>query len=248
MSLTQLSDMVATVTKGALDEHQRPHPRVGRRPRRRAARHVRGPPPGEVQGHRAQRRAPSPTAPTCGSSTPGDPERRPQRGRGPPARGIRHGPDASTSCARAATTSTSACSTCRPTACSARSTSRRCPASRPAVRRVDGQGRSRSRMLRAYNDWHIDEWCGATRAASSRSRSRRSGTPSAIADEVRRVAEKGCHAITFPENPVPLGYPSLHTDHWDPFWQACSDEGTSCACTSARRGSSRSPRSTRRST
>ena len=43
---------------------------------------------------------------------------------------------------------------------------------------------------------------------------------------MRRVAKMGCHAITFPENPVPLGLPSLHTDHWDPVWQACSDEGT----------------------
>jgi predicted TIM-barrel fold metal-dependent hydrolase len=25
---------------------------------------------------------------------------------------------------------------------------------------------------------------------------------------------------------VPLGLPSLHTEHWDPFWKACSDEGT----------------------
>ena len=40
------------------------------------------------------------------------------------------------------------------------------------------------------------------------------------------MAAKGCHAVTFSENPEKLGYPSLHSDHWDPFWQACSDEGT----------------------
>jgi hypothetical protein len=44
--------------------------------------------------------------------------------------------------------------------------------------------------------------------------------------EVRRVAAKGCHAITFADNPGALGYPSLHDPHWDPFWKACSDEGT----------------------
>src|ERR671913_509918 len=43
---------------------------------------------------------------------------------------------------------------------------------------------------------------------------------------IHRVAKKGCHAVTFPENPEPLGLPSLHSDHWDPFWAACSDEGT----------------------
>ena len=31
--------------------------------------------------------------------------------------------------------------------------------------------------------------------------------------------------MTFSENPSKLGWPSLHTDHWDPFWKACSDEG-----------------------
>ena len=50
--------------------------------------------------------------------------------------------------------------------------------------------------------------------------------PEACAAEIHRVAKKGCHAVTFPENPEPLGLPSLHSDHWDPFWQACSDEGT----------------------
>ncbi len=47
-----------------------------------------------------------------------------------------------------------------------------------------------------------------------------------MAAEIRRVAKKGCHAVTFSENPEKLGYPSLHSEHWDPFWKACSDEGT----------------------
>ena len=45
-----------------------------------------------------------------------------------------------------------------------------------------------------------------------------------LADEVRRTARKGAHAVTFSENPSKLGWPSIHSDHWDPFWQACSDE------------------------
>ena len=47
-----------------------------------------------------------------------------------------------------------------------------------------------------------------------------------MADEVRRVAAKGCHAVSFSENPSKLKLPSFHSDHWDPFWAACSDEGT----------------------
>ena len=40
------------------------------------------------------------------------------------------------------------------------------------------------------------------------------------------MARKGCHAVTFSENPEKLGYPSIHNEHWDPFWKACSDENT----------------------
>ena len=36
----------------------------------------------------------------------------------------------------------------------------------------------------------------------------------------------GCHAVSFSENPAKLKLPSFHSDHWDPFWSACSDEGT----------------------
>jgi predicted TIM-barrel fold metal-dependent hydrolase len=32
--------------------------------------------------------------------------------------------------------------------------------------------------------------------------------------------------VTFSENPAKLGEPSLHSDHWDPFWAACEDEQT----------------------
>ena len=33
-------------------------------------------------------------------------------------------------------------------------------------------------------------------------------------------------ALSFPENPVDLGLPSLHTDHWDPLLRACEETGT----------------------
>jgi predicted TIM-barrel fold metal-dependent hydrolase len=81
-------------------------------------------------------------------------------------------------------------------------------------------------FCRAYNDWHIEEWCGYAPDRFIPLAIPPICDPDAIADEVRRVAKKGCHAITFPENPVPLGLPSLHSDHWDPFWKACNDLGT----------------------
>jgi predicted TIM-barrel fold metal-dependent hydrolase len=48
--------------------------------------------------------------------------------------------------------------------------------------------------------------------------------PQLAADEVRRVAAKGCHSLTFTENPAALGYPSFHDEHWDPLWKALVDE------------------------
>jgi predicted TIM-barrel fold metal-dependent hydrolase len=81
-------------------------------------------------------------------------------------------------------------------------------------------------MLRAYNDWHVDEWCGTYPGRFIPLSLPPLWDPQLMAEEVRRMAAKGCHAVTFSENPEKLGYPSLHSEHWDPFWTACSDEGT----------------------
>jgi predicted TIM-barrel fold metal-dependent hydrolase len=85
---------------------------------------------------------------------------------------------------------------------------------------------ARLALLQAYNDWHIDAWCGAYPERFIPLAVPALWDPQACAAEIRRVAEKGCHAVTFPENTVPLGMPSLHTDHWDPIWEACCDVGT----------------------
>jgi hypothetical protein len=50
--------------------------------------------------------------------------------------------------------------------------------------------------------------------------------PEVMADEVRRVAKKGCHAITFSDNPGGSRPSEPAQRHWDPFWKACDDEGT----------------------
>ena len=79
-------------------------------------------------------------------------------------------------------------------------------------------------MVRAYNDWHIEEWCGTYPGRFIPCSLPAIWDPEVLADEVRRTARMGAHAVTFSENPSKLGYPSFHSDHWDPFWQACSDE------------------------
>jgi predicted TIM-barrel fold metal-dependent hydrolase len=79
-------------------------------------------------------------------------------------------------------------------------------------------------MVQAYNDWHIDEWCGTHPGRFIPCPIPAIWDPEVLAAEVRRTARKGAHAVTFSENPTKLGWPSFHSDHWDPFWQACSDE------------------------
>ena len=79
-------------------------------------------------------------------------------------------------------------------------------------------------MVQAYNDWHIDEWCGTYPGRFIPCPLPAIWDPEVMAAEVRRTAAKGAHAVTFSENPTKLGWPSVHSDHWDPFWTACSDE------------------------
>ncbi len=81
-------------------------------------------------------------------------------------------------------------------------------------------------MLKAYNDWHIDEWCGTYPGRFIPLQLPPMWDPEEMAKEVRRNAEKGCHAVTFSENPGKLGWPSIHDPHWDPFWKACADTET----------------------
>ena len=81
-------------------------------------------------------------------------------------------------------------------------------------------------MLQAYNDWHVDEWCGTYPGRFIPLALPPIWDPRLMADEVRRMAAKGCHAVTFSENPEKLGWPSFHNEHWDPFWAAVSDTGT----------------------
>lgn len=81
-------------------------------------------------------------------------------------------------------------------------------------------------MLQAYNDWHVDEWCGSYPGRHIPLALPAVWDPEIMATEVRRMAAKGCHAVTFSENPEKLGWPSFHSEHWDPFWKACVDTGT----------------------
>src|SRR5258708_3632404 len=68
-------------------------------------------------------------------------------------------------------------------------------------------------VLRAYNDSQVDEWAGAYRGRIIRMMLPVLWDAGLCAEEVRRVARKGCHSVTFTENPATLGYPSFHSDY-----------------------------------
>ncbi len=78
-------------------------------------------------------------------------------------------------------------------------------------------------LLQAYNDWHIEHWCGTYPGRFIPLSLPPMWDPELMAAEVRRVADKGCHAVTFSENPTHLGHPSIHSGHWDPFFAACEE-------------------------
>ena len=79
-------------------------------------------------------------------------------------------------------------------------------------------------MVRAYNDWHLEAWCGAYPDRLIPLGTLPFWDPALMVEEVRRLADLGCHAVTFMGDPYP--FPSFYTDHWDPFWAACQDVGT----------------------
>ncbi|CDQ46573.1 MULTISPECIES: amidohydrolase family protein [Mycolicibacterium] len=82
-------------------------------------------------------------------------------------------------------------------------------------------------LVRAYNDWHIDEWCGSHPGRFIPMAVPAIWDPQLCADEVRRVSKKGVHSLTFTENPSALGYPSFHDmEYWKPLWDALVDTDT----------------------
>src|SRR5690606_3419724 len=51
--------------------------------------------------------------------------------------------------------------------------------------------------------------------------------PQIAAAEIERCAAMGAKGITFPENPHPLGLPSIHAKdlHWDPVFRSAEEAG-----------------------
>ncbi len=78
----------------------------------------------------------------------------------------------------------------------------------------------------AYNDWMIEEWCGAVPGLYIPMIIGQLWDPEAMAAEIHRCAALGARAVTFPESTHAFGLPSFHTDHWDPVWRALTETDT----------------------
>ena len=80
--------------------------------------------------------------------------------------------------------------------------------------------------LRAWNDWHIEEWYGPHPDRIIPLQLAWTNDPQIAADDVYANAARGFKAVSFPENPVDLNLPAMIDTHWDPFLRACEETET----------------------
>ena len=81
-------------------------------------------------------------------------------------------------------------------------------------------------VVGAFNDWHLESWVGARPDRFIACQIPWLLDPELAAADVRANAARGFKAVSFTENPEPLGLPSIHTGYWDPFFAACEETGT----------------------
>ena len=86
--------------------------------------------------------------------------------------------------------------------------------------------------VRTYNDWMIEEWCGAAPGRLIPLVILPLWDVALARTEIERTAALGAKAFTFPENPYKLGLPSIYDKdkYWEPLLQAAAEAGMP-ACT-----------------
>jgi predicted TIM-barrel fold metal-dependent hydrolase len=81
-------------------------------------------------------------------------------------------------------------------------------------------------VMRAWNDWLFDEWYGPYPERIVPLGITWLADPELGAAEIRRNAGRGFTAVTIPEMPHRLGFPSLQGGYWDPLLRACEETDT----------------------
>ena len=79
--------------------------------------------------------------------------------------------------------------------------------------------------VQAYNDYQVEEWSAGSNGRLVPLIIVPLWDPNLAAEEVRRNAARGVHAVCFSEIPAYLGLPSVHDpdQYWDPFFAACNE-------------------------
>jgi predicted TIM-barrel fold metal-dependent hydrolase len=75
-------------------------------------------------------------------------------------------------------------------------------------------------MLQAYNDWHIEEWCGSYPDRFIPLGIVPMWNVDLAVAEIRRLSAMKCRGISFLEAPHAQGWPSFLSGHWDPMFEA----------------------------
>jgi predicted TIM-barrel fold metal-dependent hydrolase len=77
-------------------------------------------------------------------------------------------------------------------------------------------------VVSAYNDWHIDELAGEHPGRFLPLAVLPVFDSAGMAAEIKRIAQKGCHAVSLPEAPYGVGLPQYgDQEYWDPVFAAC---------------------------
>ncbi len=81
--------------------------------------------------------------------------------------------------------------------------------------------------LQIYNDWLVEEWCGAAPGRYIPLMLIPMWDPQLAVKEMERMAAKGVTSFAFSENPEPLGLPTIHdaNGYWEPVMAAANDLG-----------------------
>jgi predicted TIM-barrel fold metal-dependent hydrolase len=77
--------------------------------------------------------------------------------------------------------------------------------------------------LRAYNDWHVDEWCGSNPGRFIPCALLPTWDMKETVAEIKRLSQKGCTTVSLNENPTVQKLPSIHNEYWEPLWKALAD-------------------------
>jgi len=80
--------------------------------------------------------------------------------------------------------------------------------------------------VRAWNDWHIEEWATPYPDRIIPLQVPWLNDPVVAAEEIRRNAARCFKTVTFLDTPDALGLPPVWSDYWDPFFRACEETDT----------------------